>query len=405
MKKVRLMTNFNEKIMKNSIYLTDCLFGLKKIADDSIDMVYLDPPFFTQTTQRLTDKNGNEYSFDDTWDSIEEYIHYLEERIIEIKRIMKETGNLFVHCDRTAAHYIRVMLDRVFGIDNFRSEIIWSYRRWSNSKKGLLDSHQNIYYYSKSSEYKFNKIYSDYSVTTNIDQILQERARNEHGKTVYKTDSNGQVMFSNEKKGVPLSDVWEIPFLNPKAKERTGYPTQKPLELLERIIEISTNEGDVILDPFCGSGTTLVAAKRLRRDYIGFDINSSAIKVTNARLENPIKSSSSLLKKGKKYYDTKNKKEKQILSNFECDIVQRNKGLDAILRNKLNGSNVGIRIQKENEKLENALRELKRAMNKRNFTTSILIRTNFKDSIVDDENVIVLDTYKTQIYNQINEEQ
>lgn len=398
------MTNYNEKIIKNSIYLTDCLYGLKKIDDNSIDMVYLDPPFFTQTIQRLTDKNGNEYSFNDTWDSIEEYINYLEERIIEIKRIMKTTGNIFVHCDRTASHHIRVMLDKVFGIDNFRSEIIWSYRRWSNSKKGLLDSHQNIYYYSKSNEYKFNKIYSDYSVTTNIDQILQERVRNEYGKTVYKTDSNGQIMFLNQKKGVPLSDVWEIPFLNPKAKERTGYPTQKPLELLERIIEISTNEGDIVLDPFCGSGTTLVAAKRLFRNYIGFDINSSAIKITNDRLENPIKSSSSLLKKGKKYYDTKNNKEKQILSNFECDIVQRNKGLDAILRNKLNGSSAGIRIQKENETLENALRELKKAMNKRNFTTSILIRTNFKDSIVDDESVIILDTYKTQIYNKINDE-
>lgn len=396
------MTRFNEEIIKNSIYLTDCLYGLKRIDDNSIDMVYLDPPFFTQTIQRLTDKSGNEYSFDDTWNSIEEYINYLEERIIEIKRILKKTGNLFVHCDRTASHYIRVMLDKVFGIDNFRSEIIWSYRRWSNSKKGLLDSHQNIYYYSKSSEYKFNKIYSDYSVTTNIDQILQERVRNEHGKTVYKTDRNGQIMFLNQKKGVPLSDVWEIPFLNPKAKERTGYPTQKPLELLERIIEISTNEGDVVLDPFCGSGTTLVAAKRLFRNYIGFDINSSAIKIANERLENPIKSSSTLLKKGKEYYDTKSKKEKQILSNFECDIVQRNKGLDAILRNKLNGSNAGIRIQKENETLENALRELKKAMNKRNFNTSILIRTNFKDSVVDDERVIVLDTYKTQIYNKIN---
>lgn len=392
----------NEIIQENSVYLIDCLQGLKKIDDNSIDMVYLDPPFFTQTTQKLRDKNGNEYSFDDKWISIEEYIGYLEERIIEIRRVLKEDGSIFFHCDRIASHYIRVMLDKVFGIDNFRSEIIWSYRRWSNSKNGLLDSHQNIYYYSKSNKYKFNKIYSDYSVTTNIDQILQDRVRNEHGKTVYKTDDNGQVMFLNQKKGVPLSDVWEIPFLNPKAKERTGYPTQKPLELLERIIEISTNEGDIVLDPFCGSGTTIVAAKRLYRKYIGFDINPSAIEITESRLKNPIKTTSALLKNGKKYYDTKNQKEKQILSNFDCDIVQRNKGLDAILRNKLNGSNAGIRIQKENESLNNAMKELKNSMKKRNFTTSILVRTNYKDNIEYDESVILLDTYDAQILSEIN---
>lgn len=392
----------NEIIQENSVYLIDCLQGLKKIDDNSIDMVYLDPPFFTQTTQKLRDKNGNEYSFDDKWISIEEYIGYLEERIIEIRRVLKEDGSIFFHCDRIASHYIRVMLDKVFGIDNFRSEIIWSYRRWSNSKNGLLDSHQNIYYYSKSNKYKFNKIYSDYSVTTNIDQILQDRVRNEHGKTVYKTDDNGQIMFLNQKKGVPLSDVWEIPFLNPKAKERTGYPTQKPLELLERIIEISTNEGDIVLDPFCGSGTTVVAAKRLYRKYIGFDINPSAIEITESRLKNPIKTISALLKNGKKYYDTKNQKEKQILSNFDCDIVQRNKGLDAILRNKLNGSNAGIRIQKENESLNNAMQELKNSMKKRNFTTSILVRTNYKDNIEYDESVILLDTYDAQILSEIN---
>src|SRR5699024_9228610 len=137
---------------------------------------------------------------------------------------------------------------------------IWAYKRWSNSKKGLLNNHQNIYFYSKSKSFKFNTMYTDYSPTTNLDQILQARMRDEHAKSKYKTDENGQVVLGKEKKGVPLSDIWNIPYLNPKAKERTGYPTQKPILLLEQIIKIATDEGDTVLDPFCGSGTTLVAA-------------------------------------------------------------------------------------------------------------------------------------------------
>lgn len=381
----------------NSINEIDCLDGMKMINDNSIDMIYLDPPFFTQTTQKLKDKNGIEYEFEDKWNSMEEYIDYLEQRLVEMRRILKDDGNIFVHCDRIASHYIRAMLDKVLGSENFRSEIIWSYRRWSNSKKGLLDSHQNIYYYSKTKAYKFNVLYTDYSVTTNIDQILQDRIRNEDGKIVYKTDDNGQIMFENEKKGVPLSDVWEIPFLNPKAKERVGYPTQKPLELLERIIKISSNEGDIILDPFCGSGTTLVAAKRLFRNYIGFDLNSSAVELSKKRIQNPIKSSSILLKKGKSFYETKTNYEKQILSNFDCDIVQRNKGLDAVLRKKINGSGVGIRIQKENESLEKSLKDLKIAMKKKNFNISILIRTNPDEKINIEDDIILIDTYEVQM--------
>ena len=354
--------NNSYEIELNTINEMDCIDGLKMIYDNTIDMVYLDPPFYTQTIQRLKDKSGNEYSFDDKWESMDEYMNYLELRLKEIRRVMKSNANVFVHCDRTASHYIRLLLDKIFGADNFRNEIIWSYKRWSNSKKGLLEAHQNIYNYSKTNIFKFNKIYTDYSVTTNVDQILQDRMRNNLGKTVYKTDDNGQIMFENEKKGVPLSDVWEIPFLNPKAKERTGYPTQKPLELLERIVEISTDEGDVILDPFCGSGTSLVAAKRLYRNYIGFDINPSAIEISRNRIKNPIKTSSTLLKKGKDFYDKKNDKEKQILSNFDCHIVQRNSGLDAILCKKINGSGVGIRIQKKNEPLNVALKYLKISM-------------------------------------------
>lgn len=319
----------------NEVYNIDCLEGMKKIKKNSVDLIYLDPPFFTQKKHKLFDKKGKEYFFEDTWKNIHEYKNFMKIRFIEMKRILKETGSIFVHCDRNANHIIRTLLDEVLGGNNFQHEIIWVYKRWSNSKKGLLNSHQNIYHFSKSDKYKFNVIYKDYSLTTNIDQILQYRERDSNGKSIYKKDKNGDNIYSNIKKGVPLNDVWEIPFLNPRAKERVGYPTQKPLQLLENIINISTNEGDIILDPFLGSGTTVVAAKLLNRNYIGFDVNFDAIKISMERLKNPIKTESNLLKNGISSYDNKTEKEKKILSRYDCNIIQRNKGLDAILKKNI----------------------------------------------------------------------
>ena len=160
-------------------------------------------------------------------------------------------------CDKSTSHLIKLILDKIFGPENFQSEIIWHFRRWSNSKKGLLPAHQTIFFYSKTSEFKFNSFYQEYSPSTNIDQIMQKRVRDSRNKAVYARDEHGDIIGSGGKKGVPLSDVWEIPFLNPKAKERVGFPTQKPILLMNRIIELVTNENDVVLDPFCGSGTTL----------------------------------------------------------------------------------------------------------------------------------------------------
>ena len=158
-------------------------------------------------------------------------------------------------------------------------------------------------------------MYQAYSPTTNIDQILQERKRSETGKVIYKRDEKGDVVPSKEKRGVPISDVWEIPFLNPKAKERVGYPTQKPIELLERIIKLSTDPGDCVLDPFCGSGTTLVSAALLGRTFIGIDNNPEAVRLCRQRLETPFKTDSNLLKTGADSYRTKTEEELSILSH------------------------------------------------------------------------------------------
>lgn len=371
----------------------------------SIDMIYLDPPFFTQKVQTLKDIQGNEYSFNDVWHNRAEYLTYLKTRLFEFKRILKDTGNIFLHCDEKSSHYLRMILDETFGEENFRSEIIWAYKRWSNSKKGLLSGHQTIFFYSKTSKYKFNVIYKDYSPTTNIDQILQERVRDNRGKAIYKLDDNGDTILAKEKKGVPMSDVWEIPFLNPKAKERVGYPTQKPIELLERIIRISTDEGDTVLDPFCGSGTTLVATKLTNRNGIGIDINPSAINITKARLQNPYKTESNLLKKGISAYKTKNNAEIAILEQLECDIVQRNKGIDGFLKKYYKNAPVAVKIQKPTEKFNEAVELLNNAGKKKKCSATILIRTkqeeNFDNCIAVPANMIVIDEYKIQLQNEL----
>lgn len=355
----------------------DSLVLLKKVADNSVDLVYLDPPFFTQKTHKLSTKNGEAiFTFDDKWLSSNDYIVFLKARLIEIRRVLKPTGSIFFHCDKAASHYIRVLLDEIFGTANFQSEVIWSYKRWSNSKKGLLNSHQNIYFYSKSSNFKFNHVYDDYSSTTNIDQIFQKRQRNAAGKTQYKAAEDGSYELIEAKKGVPLSDVWNIPYLNPKARERVGYPTQKPILLLERIINLVTDKGDTVLDPFCGSGTTLVAAKLLEREYIGFDISADAIELTKQRLLNPVKTHSQLLIKGEDAYKNQNSEIKALLEQLDIQPVERNKGIDGFVRYLGEIKPIAVKIQSANESLEEAQMKLLKAAKKNNFKQMIIISTS-----------------------------
>ena len=127
----------------------DCLDEVKHLDSNSIDMIYLDPPFFTQKVQSLKDIYGNEYSFKDIWHNRMEYLEYIKVRIFEFKRILKDTGSIFLHCDEKASYYLRIILDDVFGEENFRSEIIWTYKRWSNSKKGLLQDIKQYFFTQK----------------------------------------------------------------------------------------------------------------------------------------------------------------------------------------------------------------------------------------------------------------
>ena len=361
----------------NSIFCADSVKKLKEIPSESVNLVYFDPPFFSQKKHSLTSRdNGKLYEFDDIFSTKEEYLSLINNVLVESKRILKNDGSIFLHCDRYASHYLREELDKVFTENNFQSEIIWTYKRWSNSKKGLLNAHQNIYFYSKSKDFKFNQIYTNYSPSTNIDQILQERARNSKGKSEYRKDSNGNVVQVKNKKGVPLSDVWEIPYLNPKAKERCGYPTQKPVKLLQRIIELSTDENDIVLDPFCGSGTTCVAAKSLNRKFIGIDKNPEAITLSKKRLEEMVISESGVLSKGIESYVEKSDFENNLLSLLNAIPVQRNKGIDGFI--KSDGTLIPVKIQKENETIDDAIKSLEFAVRNKDFPIKILVQTNEK---------------------------
>jgi site-specific DNA-methyltransferase (adenine-specific) len=394
--------------MTAQTYLGDCLEITQQLSAASVDLIYLDPPFFTQSVQKLgTRDREREFSFDDRWNSMKEYAEYLFVRLQEFRRVLAATGSIFFHCDQNASHLARFLLDEVFGREMFRAEIIWHYRRWSNSQRNLLPTHQTIYYYSKTSNYKFNELMQEYSPSTNVDQILQKRARDEFNKSVYARDDRGAVITNGYKKGVPLNDVWDIPFLNPKAKERTGYPTQKPILLLERIIHLATDEKDLVLDPFCGSGTTLVAAALCGRSSMGIDISPAAIEIAQMRLKNPAKTDSHLLKAGRDAYRTADQEALSHLKDLAIVPVQRNNGIDALLQEEINGGPVPIRVQRAGETLLEAAYALHKAAKTKNASIMLLVATDiglgFDLSYALPVEVVVVDSTANAITRCIND--
>jgi len=358
-------------------YVGDCLDLLLDMPPESVDLIYVDPPFFTQKVHRSTTRDGSRaFSFRDIWDNDSSYADFIYQRLAGMRDVLRGSGSIFFHCDKSASHIVRLMLDSIFSPENFRSEIVWHFKRWSNSKKGLLPAHQTIFFYSKTEDFKFNISYQEYSPSTNIDQIMQKRVRDERNKSVYARTDDGAVIGNGSKKGVPLSDVWEIPFLNPKAKERIGYPTQKPVLLLNRIIEIATDEGDVVLDPFCGSGTTLVAAQLLKRNSIGIDISSEAIDLTKCRLQTPVVTSSALLEKGATSYRQCDAEASKHLIGISYLPVHRNKGIDGLLKQELNGLPTFVRVQRDFEPLNDTIAAIKKAAKNKGACSLVVIATN-----------------------------
>ena len=196
-------------------------------------------------------------------------------RLLEIRRVLKDTGSIYFHCDPNASHYLKTVMDAVFGRSNFRNEIVWHYRRWTGKANRFQRLHDIILFYSKTADYNFNTLYTAYT------EESLKRKQNYHTRT----KGNEVYITTRNKKGVRENDVWTISILNSQSKERTGYPTQKPLALLDRIIKASSTLGDVVLDPFCGCATTCIAAERLNRQWIGVDLSPKAVELVKHRLE------------------------------------------------------------------------------------------------------------------------
>lgn len=254
----------------NKVYCADNIEILKQIEDNSIQLIYCDILF-------NTGRNFKDYN--DNLGTANQAIEWYRPRIEEMHRVLKGTGLIYIHCDWHLVHYLKVMMDSIFGVKQFRNEIIWSYDRWTNSSKDFTRCHDTILRYSKTDNYFYNKQYEPFS----------DKSKHK-GSRFSKHIENGkleQVYVSDERKKA-MKDVWNVSILNSQAKERVGYDTQKPKELISRIIESSSNQGDIVADFFCGSGTSLVVAKELNRRFIGCDINEKAIGISLERLNKEV---------------------------------------------------------------------------------------------------------------------
>ena len=293
-----------QSIRGGELFLGNNLVILQGMDTNSVDLIYFDPPFNT----------GKDWgAFDDNWRKdnvskdyaktlaishpkllefiqISEYTHsvpmvpyllMMATRLLEMKRVLKNSGSIYLHCDPTASHYLKVMMDSIFGIKNFRNEIVWCYPPGGRApKRALHKKHDTLLYYG-SIDGTWNKPYGPMPKAT-----LKTYSKIDSDGRRYKTYGDRRT-YLDTIKGRPVPSWWvDIPSLGvaTRSKERLGYPTQKPLKLLERIIKASSNPGDVVLDPFCGSGTTLEAAQKLNRSWIGIDSSETAIDICRKRL-------------------------------------------------------------------------------------------------------------------------
>jgi len=318
------------------IYCGDCLEQLRKLPDGCVDLIYIDPPFNSnQDYEVFWGERKEKRAFEDRHESTRAYIDYMRPRCVEMARVLKKTGSFYYHCDWHASHYVKVMLDQLLGENLFQGEIVW--KRTSahaNVVQNYARVHDSILYYVGSTEFSWHQQhipYDDEYLDTFFDQVDergQRYARRDLTASMQRAssgqlyewkgirppasrcwamtkermdelDAQGRIhwpkrpggmprlkLYPKDLPGTPLSDIWtDIPPLHNLSSERLGYPTQKPLQLLDRIIETSSNENDVVLDAFCGCGTALVAAQNLKRQWIGIDISPTACRVMAKRLK------------------------------------------------------------------------------------------------------------------------
>lgn len=276
-----------QQIFNRTIFTGDNLPILRGMNTESVDLVYLDPPFNSNRNyQAPIGSEAAGAAFKDAWtlDDVDvawwelikthhpaleklitaagdlggrgdkSYLIYMAIRLLELRRILKNTGSIYLHCDQTMSHSLKMVMDAVFGKLNFKNEIIWCYGLGGSSKRQFSKKHDNIYFYTKTDSYFFSK----------------------------PVEPSSSAMMRGKPKG--MIDVWNIPTINNMAKERTGYPTQKPLALLDPIIQAASNEGDIVLDPFCGCATTCIAAEKHKRQWTGIDISEKSVELVKKRL-------------------------------------------------------------------------------------------------------------------------
>jgi DNA modification methylase len=276
------------------LYRGDCFDVLDRIEDESVDLVYIDPPFFSQRYyETIWGEDRERFAFKDRWEGgIQTYISYLTERCRKLHDKLKPTGAFYIHLDWHICHYMKVELDKLFGYGNFRNEIIWHYKfRMMQSDRIFNRKHDNILFYAKSSATAVNQITEPWTREEIIRVRKQAIYKDSAGKEWIwmpggRGHSKNKKKYLSEivKEGKAIDDVWDMPIINSSAKERMGYPTQKPLALLQRVVSASSNRGDVVLDAFCGCGTTMEAAQLLGRRWIGIDISQTALRVVQNRL-------------------------------------------------------------------------------------------------------------------------
>ena len=267
-----------------TIHCGDNLRIMQEMEDESVDLIYLDPPFFSNRHyETIWGDDQETQSFNDRWEGgIYNYIEWMSERLKEMHRILKPTGSIYLHVDYHAVHYLKVEMDKIFGMRNFRNEIIWHYPEGQSSRKAFGKKHDTILNYSKSGKWTFNE--KDILIPYTDKELSRYNKVDENGKKFYwnKNKTAGKYKIYLKKIGKNPTDTWIMPIAH--GKERLGYPTQKPETLLERIIKASSNPGDIILDPFCGCGTALAVAKKLGRRYIGIDVSPTACPIIANRL-------------------------------------------------------------------------------------------------------------------------
>jgi site-specific DNA-methyltransferase (adenine-specific) len=331
--------------VSNALYYGDNLAVLRRhLCDASVDLVYLDPPFQSGRDYSLSFESragepepggaqpSNPQAFRDTWrwgheaeasyaelelaggpvattmralrailgeSDIMAYLCMMAPRLVELRRVLKASGSLYLHCDPTASHYLKVLLDGIFGPACFRNEVIWRYRRWPAKARRFQRMHDVLLFYTASREraHTFNTLYGYEKLAESTLKTFGTRKQRadfssghrkpgvEDAETQGPPLSDFWDLDEPDGRGPPLSDAWEIGVIAAIGRERTGYPTQKPESLLERIIRSSSNEGDLVLDPFCGCGTAIAVAERLKRRWAGIDVTHLALNLVRERMK------------------------------------------------------------------------------------------------------------------------